>query len=162
MKTIHFSNKVTDSVYESIWPNIAEDSVDPKRRERVSTAVKAALNKLPAGAQYLIRRYHFDGASIPEIAEEQGVSPEIAGKRHRRALLRLQGLLAAFVEKEFGLTSLATRCVICASPKRNQIDELLARHINGDRYQKEMREIKNRFGITITSVMTIIGHRMYH
>ena len=162
MRISNYSNKKMYSAYESIWGDTAINPNSVKKKERIRKAVLAALAKLSEGAQYIIKRYHFDGASILQIAEEQGVSFDTVAKRHSRALRKLRGLLAAFAASEFRIPKASTKCVICASPHRSEIDQLLAEHVDGDRYQNEMREIKMRFAVSIVSVMTIVSHRKYH
>jgi len=162
MRIINYSNKKMYSAYEAIWGDTAISPNSVKKKERIRIAVLAALAKLSEGDQYIIKRYHFDGASILEIADEQGVSFDTVAKRHSRALRRLRSLLAAFAASEFRIPKASTKCVICSSPYRSEIDVFLAHHVDGDRYQNEMREIKMRFGVSIVSVMTIVSHRKYH
>lgn len=160
--TIRYNNKIAETAPNDVWIDKTVKAVCAAKRERIEQAVLSALSTLSADDQHIVRRCYFDGVSLSQIAGERGVSVESLTARHKRALLRLRRLLRSFVELEYGVSKQNAKCVICSSPHRTEIDRILDRHIDGERYREEMRDIKRRFGVAIVSVMTIIGHRKYH
>lgn len=72
-------------------------------RDEARSQVAAALGLMdPVDREVLVLR-HFEGLSNAEAAQEVGLSPDAARKRHARALVRLREILARFPGAGAGL-----------------------------------------------------------
>lgn len=131
-------------------------------RERRIEAVQSAIAALPATEQAVIRLTHFEGATAQEIAASQNLAPATVLNLHHRALKRLRKVLSPLATREFKIPAIVTNCVICSSPYRAQIDELLRSQPPGATYRSAMRTIRIKFSVNIVSAMTIVGHCKYH
>lgn len=67
------------------------DSTSPGQRQQL----EEALELLPDEYAALVRAVYFEGLSLREFAEREGMAPREASRLHRRALERLRGLLPA-------------------------------------------------------------------
>ncbi len=159
---IKFSSKLTELASRGIYETQAVEADATIARERRNDAVRRAIESLSDREQSIVRRHHFEGISFRQIADDLGVEMQSVMNCHNRALRRLRKQLMPLVEAEFGMTGPETACVICSSPHRRQIEEILGAHVRGEPYRETMRDLRRRFNVEIVSVMTIVGHCKYH
>ncbi len=133
------------------------------RRDEIIRAVREALEKLGEDEREFIERFYFVGQSYRRIAEKSGRAIYKLEAVHKRALKRLRKELRPTVERLFQLRPQACRrCVICRSPYREQIDELIRNKEPTATWRGVMREIYHRYGLKITTPQILIGHQKYH
>lgn len=154
--------KVQREAVTPLWMIHQFDAVEREMQQRRIQAVQNAVAKLSPLERDIIIRVHFDGATLRQFADDSGYSLQHILNLHRRALRRLHKLLSGFVSGEFNITTTNSSCVICNSPNRTEIDELLQQRRPGAPYRDIMRQIRSSFGVAIASTMTIIGHIKYH
>jgi hypothetical protein len=138
----------------------------PEEQERVTyirERVSLALSELGDDERELIERFYYSGETIREIAERSGRAEHRLELVRKRALRRLRKLLKEFVKETFGVgTTVDFRCPICDSAHRTEIDEIIRSRDRTRSWRPVMREVANKFQLTIVSPMTFIGHEKYH
>ena len=132
------------------------------RQKKIAAAVRQAVATLTVRERFVIEKRYFEGAAFALIAAELGKSEAAVVNLHRRALRRLQKLLADFARDHYGITTVSKCCCICNSSHRAEIDEIIRAKKPEEPYRVVIAEIKARFGIRIKSPQTIIGHLKYH
>jgi hypothetical protein len=136
---------------------------ESERQRLIREVVESALSKLSDNERELIEQYHFMGRSYQEIAERSGRTIHRLESLHQRTLKKLRSALAPLVKQLYGLgVSTDPDCPICSSPHRPEIDLLIRERERFDTWRPLMRVLKDRFGITITTPQTLIGHEKYH
>jgi hypothetical protein len=139
------------------------EAAPDERLEKIRTAVAAALDKLSENEREFIERYYFMGRSYREISELSGRAIHRLEALHQRAIKKLLKALSGLVNELYGLTpARAPNCPICASPERLEIDRLIASRDLTATWRPVMQLIAGRFGVTIRSPQTVIGHEKYH
>ena len=151
-----------DKPVRHLWPDDQLTESEHESRERRIQAVQSAIAALPALEQTVIRLIHFEGATAPEIAASQNLAPDTVLNLHNRALKQLRKALSPLATRVFKIPATLTKCVICSSPNRAQIDELLRSQPPGASFRSVMRAIRSNFGVNVVSAMTIVGHCKYH
>lgn len=159
---IKFSSRITEQASRGVFEAQPDEPDEVLARERRNEAVSKAIASLSDSEQLLVRRYHFEGASLRQIADDLGLGLQSVMNSHKRALRKLRKLLMTFAGVEFGMPRRETACVICSSPHRTEIDQILTTHVVGEPYRGIMHEVRKRFNVEIVSVMTIVGHCKYH
>lgn len=160
--TINYCSWIAEVATVNCWPSESTSPDELETRDRRIQAVQTAVASLPRGEQAIIRSFFFDGLTMPQIADDLGIGLQTAMNLYTRALRQMRKQLKSFAISEFNLPGRESACVICSSPHRNEIEKILAGHIPGQPYRDCIRSIRQRFNLTIVSVMTIIGHRKYH
>lgn len=134
-----------------------------ERRRQIREAVAFALSKLSDNERELIEQFHYMGRSYRDIAGRSGRSIHRLEALHQRALKKLRTALAPLVKQLYGLgVSTDPDCPICTSPHRAIIDRLIRERDKSLTWRPMIRLLKVRFGITITTPQTLIGHERYH
>ncbi len=110
---IKYSSKITETASKGLYGTQSDQPCALLAGERRNEAVCRAIASLSDTEQMIIRRYHFEGVSFRQIADDLGVELQPVMNSHNRALRRLRKQLMAFVKVEFGMTSSETACVIC-------------------------------------------------
>ncbi|MFH2054734.1 MAG: sigma-70 family RNA polymerase sigma factor [bacterium] len=159
---IEFIEWIYQASSQSLWQQQPLTEAEQERRERITAAVREALDRLESTDRTILEKYYFEGESLPEIGRALGRRQATIVNRHRRALKALRKQLAAFVVTEFGVRQEAPDCCICQSPRRLEIEALIAAKRPEEPYGHLMRKIHERCGLKVTSPQTIIGHQKYH
>lgn len=144
------------------WPCDTSDAPDC-RSQAVKEAVARALERLSAPEREFIVRHYFMGESYRELSEATCRTFHRLEGTHTRALRKLRRFLSPFMQREFGVgPEQLSDCPICASPERPAIDQLLRNKDPRDTWRLVFRQLRDRFGITIKTPQTVIGHIKYH
>lgn len=160
MKTLQ-PGEIERRKQQDAWRPQREEHLCPKSQQ-INDAVRAALMRLAADEKEIVERYYFIGSPLSEIAADFEISVAAAYRRLRAAMRRLRVFLSPFVRECFQVETKAVSCLICESPHRAAIEELIAARKPDEPYRTIHREIRRRFGIRIVSWMTIVGHQNYH
>ena len=134
-----------------------------RRQELIQTEVRRALETLADQEREFVVCYYFLGHSYREISERSGRAVYKLEALHRRALRRLKRELRWLVHDLFGIkTPRRSRCPICDSPLRAQIDRLIAERDRLATWRPVIKELRDRYGLTVKSPQVLIGHEKYH
>jgi hypothetical protein len=126
-------------------------------------AVSAALLTLPENERELVRRFHFQGETLWQIARTSERSIYRVEAMHRRALARLRRQLAPFVRHRYRIAVPAARaCPVCQSPDRPRIDALLSQRDEQDSWATTIARLRQEFGLVVRSPQTLKSHISYH
>lgn len=147
---------------QTAWPSELASEADAAKRLQRIRAVRRALRRLPKLERQLILARHFYGESLSCAAKKESLSFAVAVSGYRRGLRRLRSQLSAFVAAEFGIASAASTCVICASPRRSEIDRILRSRDRKEGFARVIAEIWKKCGLRLRSPQTIVGHLKYH
>ncbi len=148
--------------HRSIWQNEPLTPEEMQRREETAKKVREAMNALPPFERKVVEMYHFDGRSLPAIGRALGKNASCVTNAHRRALRSLRKHLADYAGRRFGIDTKSTKCCICNSDHREEIDELIAAKRPEEPYSLLIRTVRQLFGLRIRSPHTIKGHAKYH
>lgn len=159
---IEFIDWIYQASSRSLWQQQPLSDEEKQRRERIGVAVRQALRKLPPAERLILEKYFFEGETLATIAEQLGRRHATIINYQRRALKSLRKHLAAFVAEEFGIDQEQPACCICRSPKRAEIEALIAAKRLAEPYGLLMKRIEKEFGLKVGSPQTIIGHQKYH
>ncbi len=131
--------------------------------ERINIAVQSAAAQLSENEREFLARFYNMGESYRQMSEKSGRTIHSLESLHKRAKRKLRKLLAKFVREEFGvIASTALNCPICLSTDRPEIDRLLAEHQTSNTWRKELRQLREKYGLVAVTPQTIIGHQKYH
>ena len=159
---IEFIEWIFQTSSQSLWQEQPLTEAERQRRERISKAVREALEKLDATERLIVERHHFQGETLIGIARQLNRKPGAIVNSHRRALRMLCKHLSKFAATEFGIRDEKSECCICSCPEREAVDTLIAAKKPEQPYGLLMRQLREQFGLEIRSPQTIIGHRKYH
>lgn len=144
------------------WHQPPQTASEKSRLDELKEAVAEAITELPQKQQEALRLYYFAGYSLEQIADAHGCKLTQIKSLHRQALRRLRGRLSGFVHSRYGIETSKAGCVLCDSPDRSKIDELILAKRPEEPYSALFRKLKSRFGIRLISPKTVIGHIKYH
>lgn len=159
---ITYRNWATDSA-GALSDRQDGDSAPSDSAESISAHVRAAIEKLEPAERLLVERYYLRFEDLSAIADSMQLTPARMETVHRSAMKRLIKLLGAYVEERFGINSLPReQCLICLSPRRSEIDHLIATRDPKRPWRILLRKLRAEFGINIRSCQTIKSHQRYH
>jgi RNA polymerase sigma factor (sigma-70 family) len=167
---IHYLDSVDElrgGLAEEIERRIIESSSRSQQRsereELIDRQVRAAVEKLLPTEKQFVELFYFQVRSYQEIAGIMKKKTHKLQRLHQRALSKLRILLADFVEEQFKLKlRKETNCVICKSPFRKELDELIRGKEEEETYSRLIRVFRRKYGINVRTPQTIIGHRKKH
>jgi len=134
-----------------------------KRKELIDWQVRKAVKKLSKEKRLFIESFYFEFKSYQEIAGILKKRVYKLERIHKRALDKLRILLAHFVKDRFQLeVSQKTDCVICNSPFRPELDELIKNKKKEETNARLIRIFSQRYGLEIKTPQVIIGHQNKH
>jgi hypothetical protein len=134
-----------------------------EREDLIDQQVRSAVEKLSPAERQFIELFYFHFRSYPEIVGIMNKKNHKLQRLHQRALSRLRILLADFVKKQFKLRlPNETNCVICKSPFRKKLEELIRGKKEEETYSRLMRVFRQQYGVNVKTPQTIIGHRKKH
>jgi hypothetical protein len=144
-------------------PDDGSPGPDDEQTVELRHTVSTALGQLDESEREFLVRFYFMGQSYKSIAEETGRALYKLEALHRRAVRRLQRLLAPYVCARYGISSSdRPACPICSSPDREQIDEVIRGRDRRQTWRPVLQTLKTRFGLDIKTPQTLIGHIKYH
>lgn len=145
-------------------PALPPATEDQKHRQLlVENAVEQALKRLSEDEREFIQRFHYMGQTYREISESTGRALHRLEALHRRAVRRLRKELAPLVKELYGVDGAKpAECVICRSEFRAEIDRLIAARDTARTWRPVIRQIRDRYGLKISTPQILIGHEKYH
>ncbi len=150
----HWITSITASPAESEKSEFAE---------QINEAVRAAIEQLEPNERIVIERYYLQFEEMSSIADGMGISLARATTLHLRAIGRLRKLLASFAKENFGIAKRsATRCPLCRSPYRAEIDELIRGRDPRRPWRILLQQLRREFGIRVRSYHAIVSHQRFH
>ena len=162
-RKIVYQNWIVDIGFNPARKPSPFDSIGAPPNERVTKAVREALDKLSAVEREFVRRYYFDGESFSQIATALKKRPKRMEHFHRRVINKLKKHLGQFVKKEYGIKiEIKSGCLICNSEFRDEIDLLIKNKKEKETWKKIIRTLRDDYNITIKTPQILIGHRKYH
>jgi hypothetical protein len=150
-------------LYTCLDNEFSDDTSTHKRQELIRQEVRKAIKKLSNEERIFIEKFYFEFKSYQEIAGILKKRIYKLERIHRRALDKMHILLSDFVKEHFKLeVSQKTDCVICNSPFRQELDELIKRKKKEETYSRLIRTFKQKYGLDIKTPQVIIGHQRKH
>jgi hypothetical protein len=150
-------------LYARLDGESSDDAETHKRRELLKQEVRRAVKRLSNEERIFIEKFYFEFKSYQEIAGILKKRIYKLERIHRRALDKMHILLSDFVKEHFKLeVSQKTDCVICNSPFRQELDELIKRKKKEETYSRLIRTFKQKYGLDIKTPQVIIGHQRKH
>ncbi len=135
----------------------------PATNELINLEVRNAVEKLSPDERRFVELFYFEFRSYREISRKLRKKTYKLERIHARAVEKLRILLADFVEHHFGIRAQqATDCVICTSPHRQNLEQLIRTKKKEDTYSNLIRLFKQRYGLKVKTPQTIIGHARRH
>lgn len=152
---------------EEIGNKFLQDSPKSKDRfeaeESINQEVRKAVERLSSDERQFIELFYFDFKSYREIACILRKKAYKLERIHHRALGKLRILLADFVKNRFQLyVPQKTDCMVCQSPYRKEMDELIKNKKPEETYGPLIKIFKQKYGIDIKTPQVIIGHQKKH
>ena len=152
-----------EEIEEKMLPDFPNSGENFENDESINREVRKALEKLTPLEKQFIELFYFEFKGYPEIALVLKRKDYKLEWIHKKALDKLRILLADFVKNRFQLdVSQTTDCLICQSPFRQKLDELIQNKKEEETYATLIRIFKQRYGIDIKTPQVIIGHRRKH
>jgi RNA polymerase sigma factor (sigma-70 family) len=146
-----------------IQQNPAEAEKPSEIDELVDREVRQAIEKLTSEESRFIQLFYFEFRSYQEVARRLGKRVYKLERIHQRALGKLKILLAEFVRDRFGLTvPESTDCIICNSPHRQKLDQLIRNKKDEETYARLIRIFREKYGVKVKTPQVIIGHKKKH
>ncbi|MFQ6031689.1 MAG: RNA polymerase sigma factor [Candidatus Zixiibacteriota bacterium] len=142
------------------------DDGDPSGEETTQKVREAVGNLTPLERQF-IEYFYFECKSYQEISLILNKKVHKLERIHNRALGKLKMLLSDYVKTRFKLKlpedlKMRSHCIICKSPFRQELDELIRGKKDEETYKPLMRVFKEKYGLEIKTPQGIIGHKKKH
>jgi RNA polymerase sigma factor (sigma-70 family) len=139
-----------------------EDADDPFREE-TNLKVREAVERLSLLERQFIEHFYFEDKTYREISVLLNKSIHRLESIHHRALGKLKMLLSDYVKTRFKLNlPEQTECIICKSPFRQELDNLIRAKKEEETYKSLIRIFKKKYGLEIRTPQVIIGHKKKH
>lgn len=134
-----------------------------KKEELIDRQVRAAVERLLPTEKQFVELFYFQVRTYQEIAGIMKKKTWKLERLHERALGKLRILLTDFVKEQFEFEiPQETACVICSSPFREELDELIRSKKEEETYSRLIRIFKQKYGIDVKTPQVIIGHKKKH
>ena len=131
--------------------------------DTIAVEVHAAIARLEPSERLLIERYYLQFEEFASIAESLRMSPYRLETLHARAMKKLCKLLGSFVAERFGLVQpSSTRCCICRSPRRSEIERLILSRDPKRPWKVLLKKLRTEFGISIRTYQIVQSHQRFH
>lgn len=129
----------------------------------VRDGVAKAIAALDDDRREIIERYFFMGQPIAEMADLSGRSVRSLERLFNSALSQLKSRLAPLAANYYGIGSSSTNsCVLCASPDRCKIDQVLAARDPTRPWKIVLKSLNEAFNLNINKAQTLINHVNHH
>jgi RNA polymerase sigma factor (sigma-70 family) len=167
---IRYVNRVTklfghldQEIEQRILGSSTPDQERSKKEELIDRQVRAAVERLLPTEKQFVELFYFQVRSYQEIAGIMKKKTWKLERLHERALGKLRILLTDFVKEQFEFEiPQETACVICSSPFRGELDELIRSKKEDETYSRLIRIFKQKYGINVKTPQVIIGHKKKH
>jgi RNA polymerase sigma factor (sigma-70 family) len=155
--------RLDQEIEQRILGSSVDSEEDRKRQESINREVRKAVQKLRPLERQFVELFYFDFRSYQQIAGIMKKKIYKLERLHQRALGKLRIVLSYFVKEQFKLEPLQkTDCVICNSPFRKELDELIRSKKDEETYARLIKTFRQKYGINVKTPQTIIGHRRKH
>ena len=155
----HLDQEIEQRILGSSSPNQERS----EREELIDRQVRAAVERLLPTEKQFVELFYFQVRTYQEIAGIMKKKTWKLERLHERALGKLRILLTDFVKEQFELEiPQETACVICSSPFRGELDELIRSKKEEETYSRLIRIFKQKYGIDVKTPQVIIGHKKKH
>ena len=152
-----------EEIEEKILQELSKSPDSLKEDESVNREVRKAVEKLSSVEKQFVEFFYFEFKSYQEIARILRKKVYKLERIHQRALGKLRIILTDFAKQRFKLEiPEKTDCIICNSPFRRELDELIRNKKEEETYAHLIRIFKQKYGIDIKTPQVIIGHRKKH
>jgi RNA polymerase sigma factor (sigma-70 family) len=146
-----------------------EDDGDPFREE-TNLKVREAMERLSPLERQFVEHFYFEDKTYREISVILNKSIHRLERIHHRALGKLKMLLFDYVKTRFKLNlpeqkdlkAQTSCCIICKSPFRQELDNLIQAKKEEETYKSIIRIFKEKYGLKIKTPQVIIGHKKKH
>jgi len=167
---IRYVNRITklfghldQEIEQRILGSSTPDQERSEREELIDRQVRAAVERLLPTEKQFVELFYFQVRTYQEIAGIMKKKTWKLERLHERALGKLRILLTDFVKEQFEFEiPQETACVICSSPFRGELDELIRSKKEEETYSRLIRIFKQKYGIDVKTPQVIIGHKKKH
>jgi RNA polymerase sigma factor (sigma-70 family) len=136
---------------------------EQRESDSIDLEVRKAVARLRPDEKQFVELFYFQFRSYKEIARRAGKKVHKLETINSRVREKLKLLLAGFVKKRFGIAaSPVSDCIICNSPDRAAIDQLIRKKRDDQTYSRLMSILRSEYGLDIRTPQVIIGHRRKH
>ncbi len=155
--------RLDEEIEEKILQDFPDSKESLKREESINREVRKAVKRLSSVEKQFVQLFYFDFKSYQEIARILKKKVHKLERIHQRALGKLRIILADFVKERFKLdVPEDTDCIICKSPFRQELEELIRNKKEEETYAPLIKIFKQKYGVDIKTPQVIIGHRKKH
>jgi RNA polymerase sigma factor (sigma-70 family) len=152
-----------EEIEEKILQQVSINNESSENDESINQEVRKAVEKLSFVEKQFVELFYFESKTYQEIARTLKKKVYKLERIHQRALGKLRILLADFVKNRFKLdVPQKTDCIICKSPFRQELDELIRNKKPEETYARLIKLFKQQYGIDIKTPQVIIGHQRKH
>jgi hypothetical protein len=131
--------------------------------DEIIVAVRRAIDGLDPDEAEIVRMYHLQGMTYPQISALIGCPPRRLVNRHRTARKKLRLRLHRMLAGRYHVPArLRLDCPLCDHPRAIEIDDLIRAKREDDTWRKTMRILKIDFDIAVIRPQILITHRKYH
>lgn len=127
------------------------------------------MEKLTPLERQFVEYFYFEYKSYQEISLILNKKIHKLERIHNRALSKLKMLLSDYVKTRFKLNlpqetdlKMHSHCIICKSPFRQELDELIKAKKEEETYKSLIGIFKEKYGLEIKTPQVIIGHKRKH
>ena len=148
---------------ENEGPICSGTDQDPLEDESIDLEVRRAVSRLRPDEKLFVELFYFEFRSYGEIARRMKRKVHKLERINQRAREKLRLLLRDFVKDRFGVVvPPVTDCIICSSPNREAIDQLIRDKKDDETYSRLLGTLRCKYGVDVRTPQTIIGHRRKH
>lgn len=131
--------------------------------ETIDCEVRKAVERLSREERQFVELFYFEFKTYQEITQISKKKVFKLERIHHRAMGKLRILLAEFVKNRFQLdVPQKTDCLICSSPFRKELEELIRDKKQEETYRPLMDLFRKKYGLNIKTPQAIIGHQRKH
>lgn len=132
-------------------------------QQKIIAAVEGALARLPSVEKEIVERYFYQGQTIREISESLQCAVGSVERRRQNAIRKLRNYLSSFVEEYFGIKARDfARCLICDSPFRFEIENLILHKPAKENWKRVLRCLREEYHLEVKAPQTIVSHIRFH
>jgi RNA polymerase sigma factor (sigma-70 family) len=152
-----------DELMENGRQDCPRPGQEPRENESIDVEVRKAVARLRPEEKQFVDLFYFQFRSYKEIARRTGKKVRKLETINNRVREKLKLLLADFVKKRFGvIVPPISDCVICSSPNRAAIDELIRKKRDHQTCSGLISILRREYDLDIRTPQVIIGHRRKH
>jgi RNA polymerase sigma factor (sigma-70 family) len=152
-----------EEIEKRILQDLSTSNGSSESSETIDLEVRKAVEKLYPTEKRFVQLFYFEFKSYQQIARILKKKVYKLERVHQRALSKLRIILADFVKERFKLQiPERTDCIICKSPFRWELDQLIRDKKKEETYASLIRIFKQKYGIHIKTPQIIIGHKRKH